>query len=118
MALINSLIHDKRNEKPQPGNLHRNRLNIYTIDAVFNQIELAAVIQLVALEGRFDIGDGPVTDGAVSHIICSGKLPVFPALVMRVKLAKNKYQLVQDAHREGAGATGGVEDFDIVNGLD
>ena len=42
----------------------------------------------------------------------------FPARVVGVETAEGQGEFVQDAHRKGAGADGGVKDFDFGNGLD
>ena len=108
---IGLLVADERDEESEFGDLDGDGLDIHTVEAVFDEVELAAVVVVVVLEGGFE---GFAHRGGVEF----GELGLFPAFVFRIELAEDVNEFVEGAHGECAGATSGVEDLHLVDGGD
>ena len=52
---IHVLVHDQGDKKPELGNLAGNRLDIYPVNAVLNQVEFAAIVAGVLLKDLIDL---------------------------------------------------------------
>ena len=56
-VIVNLLIHDERDEEPHFGDLDGNGLDVHAVNAILNQVELAAIIQFVESKGFVDAGN-------------------------------------------------------------
>ena len=108
---IELLIHQQRNEKPELGQQHGERLDVHAVNGVLDEAELARVIVRVALEFLLGIfAELRVRDAA--------DLPVQPAFVARVHAPENVHHAMQRAHRKRARTARRVKDADGVEGFD
>ena len=69
-------------------------VDVHAVEAVFDEVELAAVVVVVVGEGAFEF---------LAHWggVELGELGLLPPLVVGIKFAENVNELVEDAHREG-----------------
>src|SRR5690625_2002683 len=110
------LITYKRDEKAQLGNLNGNGLNVDAVDAVFNQIQFASVVELIAFEAGINGRYGAAARFSVFNFFGLVELALVPFAVVGVEFAQHKHQLVQNAHGVGAKAAGRVKNLGFVNG--
>jgi hypothetical protein len=108
---VGLLVADEGDEEAELGDLDGDGLDVHAVEAVFDEVELAAVVVVVVGEGAFEF----LAHGGGVEL---GELGLLPALVVGVELAEDIDELVEDAHGEGAGTAGGVEDFQGVDGGD
>ena len=114
---INGLIHHERDEESQFGDLAGDGLNVHAIEAIFNEVEFAAVIIVVAGEGSFDGLAGFLSGGGTFDGFQGRFLPSPPAVVFGIELLQHMNKFLKHAHRKRAGAAGRVEGFQTVNGV-
>jgi len=118
MPIVHALVDDERDEAAQLGNLHGDGQDVHTEDAVLDQIQLAAIVQLVTLEGLLDRVNRRLARRCVVDLVRLGDLLFLPACIVWVELAEDKHQLVQHSHRKRAGAASRIDDFECVDGVD
>ncbi|OQA91032.1 MAG: hypothetical protein BWY26_01222 [Elusimicrobia bacterium ADurb.Bin231] len=118
LCFIRILINNKRDKKPELAYLGSDWLEVNAVDAVFNQVEFAAIIQFIVIKSSFNISNKIVTDLRVINCHRFFNLPFFPKFVLRVYFVQNMHQLVQHPHRERAGTAGRVENFTVVDSID
>lgn len=66
----------------------------------------------------FDVGDNLLAYDAVGNLARFGNLLGFPALIAWIEFGQDEDELVENAHRKRAGATGRIEDFHVIDGFD
>ncbi len=115
---IDGLIHDKGYEEPQFGDLAGDGLNINSVQAIFDEIELAAVIVIVACEGPVNRQAGLFARRGTVEGIQRRFLAPSPTLVFRVELLQDMNQLLKQTHREGPGTACRIEGFQSINRID
>ena len=120
------LFHGERDEEPKPGDLAGHGLQVHAEDAVLDQVELAPEVRIpVGLEGLADVQERRVALPVVAGLErCGGAvtrellLKTLPMDVLRVKPPKGQGELVQCAHREGAGTHRGIKHAQVGDGAD
>lgn len=131
-AAVGLLVADEGDEEAELGDLNGDGLDVHAVEAVFDEVELAAVIEFVVGKGSVDVGDllSEAVDGGVSNScvinlfrrfngrLNTGNLNIPPLFIPLIELAEQIDEFMEDAHGEGTGAAGGVEDFQGVDGGD
>src|SRR3712207_1725957 len=125
-VIILFLVYDERDEEAQFRYLYGNRLNVHTIDAVFDKVEFTRIVRVVyiLIESSFYIGNRfssffrsrrKVRFGS----FINGKLQkhIFPTTIIGVNLLKDMHHLLKYTHRECARTTSGVENLTVVERL-
>ncbi len=112
---IYCLIHNERNEKSELGDLAGDGLNVHAVEAIFDEIEFAAVIVVVARKGAFNRLPGLFARRGTVEGIQGRFLTLPPALVIGVELLQHVDELLQQAHREGAGTARRIKGFQVID---
>ncbi len=115
---VDGLVHDEGDEAAQPGDLYGDGLDIDAVEAVLDEVELSAVVVVVAGEGTFDRAPGRLTRGRTLDAIEGRFLPAAPSGVVRIELSQEGDELLKHPDREGAGAAGWVEDLEVIDRID
>src|SRR5690606_22506899 len=111
LVKVGPLVGYERDEEAELRDLNGDGLDIHTVEAVLDEVELATVVVLVLLEVPLDSSDGRVTRRGVRDLRRPLDLEPLPLLVVRVQFVDDVYELLEDAHREGTRSAGGVEDL-------
>jgi hypothetical protein len=115
---VHLLVHHQRDEAAELRDLDGDGLDVHTVNAVLDEGQLAAVVELIGAECLLDVVEDALAHRGVGNLGGLGELSSLPALVAGIELTEHKDELVQDAHGERAGTAGGIENLEVVNGLD
>lgn len=85
LCVVYPLIHDQRNKEPQLGDLHSDGLDVHPINAVFDEVKLAAVVQFVFVKRSFDVRDQLIACLRIWKLAGSCDLSCFPFFVAGIK---------------------------------
>lgn len=91
--------------------------DVGTVEAILDEVELAAVVIVVVVEVAHDSSDSLTALVGVLDFLGFLELELFPLFILGVELGEDEDELVEDAHGVGTGAAGGVEDFALVDGF-
>ena len=120
------LLDGEGDEEAEFGDLAGDGLDVGAEDGVLDEVEFAAEVGVVVrLEDGADVVEAGVAVSADGEVEGGGGLLArefalerLPARVLRIEAPEGEGEFVEGAHREGAGADGGVEDAELGDGAD